>query len=369
MDRRRFLKYAAVGVAVAGSGLVGYEFERWQTALVAAPTKTYTETVTSLSIETLTRTTTSSRTVTRGTSDLELSLFADWHGDGKQQSDEPGIKDLQVDVSDSAGNFLTTVAADSDGKYWVRNVQVGKKYVILPKTDRFKYISISNSEIRDIAQGYAFQVLSPDDTLSVGLMEGFLTLPIQVKEFRLGSYVDLDPGPGTRDWKGGTQTYDGHPGTDFLASEGVDVLAAGPGRIFAAASGWPNKPSWTGVDYYRNNGNFVMIDHGNGLYIAYHHLKSITVDETPWASNGPMVSRGQTIGQVGTTGVTSVGGSERITVPHLHLQVWNGSGFMYGRVDALDPFRDLYYGKHGLSPWSDPESLWSKDNDPQSPLS
>lgn len=34
MDRRRFLKYAAVGAAVLGSALAGYEFDRWQSAAV-----------------------------------------------------------------------------------------------------------------------------------------------------------------------------------------------------------------------------------------------------------------------------------------------------------------------------------------------
>jgi murein DD-endopeptidase MepM/ murein hydrolase activator NlpD len=299
---------------------------------------------------------------------LQGRLFFDYNGDGIQDIAEPALQNAKVQLKNSHGDIAVQALTDSSGDFKI-DAPVGQYSVHVDVDPKFRYMCRSVNEFTAIDLGYPILLLERKTELNIGLMEGFLTLPIQPKESRLGSYVDLDPGPGIRDWKGGTQTYDGHPGTDFLASEGIDVLAVGPGRIFAAASGWPNNPNWTGVDYYRNNGNFVIIDYGNGLYIACHHLKSITVDDTPWGSNGSMVSRGQTIGQVGTTGVTSVGGTEKITVPHLHLQIWNGSGFMHGRVDALDPFRDLYYGKRGNSPWSNLESLWSRDNDPQSPIS
>lgn len=247
---------------MTGSVLVGIEFGRWQASPPAVTTTTYTATVASASIETLTRTTTSSETVTRGTSDLEFTLFADWHGDGKQQSDEPNIKDLQVDVSEIPGNFLNTIVAGSDGKYWMRNVQVGKKYVILPRTDRFKYISVSNSEIRDITEGYIFQVQSPDDLLSVGLMEGFLTLPIMSgTRYEIDRYYDRDPDPDKYLWWNGTHGYDrnmkrgsspNHPGIDYYLEEGNPLPSPAPGRVRAVVEDDPG-------------GKFVLIDHLNGF--------------------------------------------------------------------------------------------------------
>ena len=55
MNRRRFLKYAAVGAAVVGSGLGGYEFDRWQNS--HAPRQVATTTL--AETQTLTQTTTS----------------------------------------------------------------------------------------------------------------------------------------------------------------------------------------------------------------------------------------------------------------------------------------------------------------------
>ena len=51
------------------------------------------------------------------------------------------------------------------------------------------------------------------------------------------NFVDLDPGPGMRDYPCGTQTYDGHTGTDsdirsFREMDiGVPVFAALDGRV------------------------------------------------------------------------------------------------------------------------------------------
>ena len=59
-------------------------------------------------------------------------------------------------------------------------------------------------------------------------------------------------------------------------------------------------------------GNCVMIDHGNGYYSLYGHLSSIAV------SLNQTVSKGSTIGYVGSTGVS--------TGPHLHFEFRASSG-------------------------------------------
>ena len=278
-------------------------------------------------------------------------IFFDYDGNGRQDLGEPDLPDVAV-----ALDGKNATATNSTGWYLIDGVVEGNHTIRPYPPKNFRYMCESNSEFRPVNNPY--RVSAGNDTRKdIGLMEGFLTSPFRLYRAALESYVDIDPGPGVRDWSGGTRTYNGHTGTDFLAPVGTEVLALAPGRVVAAANGWPNNPRWSGISYYQN-GNFIIIDYGNGLFVAYHHLDSIAVDETSWMTNGPRVKRGQIIGYSGATGTS---------VPHLHLQIWNGTGFLYGRVDALDPFRDIYYGQHGYSPWSNPFSLWTKENDPQFP--
>jgi murein DD-endopeptidase MepM/ murein hydrolase activator NlpD len=88
--------------------------------------------------------------------------------------------------------------------------------------------------------------------------------------------------------------------------EGIDIGASCGTPIHAAASGTVIYSGW--MDGY---GNFVVIDHGNGLATAYGHQSAIYV-------SGGSVSQGQAIGAVGSTGNS--------TGCHLHFEVRvNGS--------------------------------------------
>jgi Membrane proteins related to metalloendopeptidases len=85
-----------------------------------------------------------------------------------------------------------------------------------------------------------------------------------------------------------------HTGVDIGAGYGDTVWAAAPGTVSLA-------------EYYGSYGNCVMIDHLNGYYTLYGHLSSIAV------SNGQLVTAGQTIGYVGSTGNS--------TGAHLHFEI------------------------------------------------
>ena len=88
-----------------------------------------------------------------------------------------------------------------------------------------------------------------------------------------------------------------HPGIDIANRSAPGIAAADGGTVVAA--GWPD-----GWGY----GNRVAIDHDNGYRSLYAHLSNIYV------SVGDTVSRGQLIGQMGSTG--------RSTGAHLHLEIY-----------------------------------------------
>lgn len=85
-----------------------------------------------------------------------------------------------------------------------------------------------------------------------------------------------------------------HNGVDMAAAEGSSILAAYDGTVVAASYNW-------------SMGNYVTINHGNGLYTIYMHASKLYVSE------GDNVSKGDLIAAVGATG--------RVTGAHLHFTV------------------------------------------------
>ncbi|WP_337659148.1 murein hydrolase activator EnvC family protein [Eisenbergiella tayi] len=85
-----------------------------------------------------------------------------------------------------------------------------------------------------------------------------------------------------------------HNGVDFAAPSGTPILAAYGGTVVGAA-------------YNSSMSNYVMINHGDGLYTIYMHASALYV------SQGQTVSKGEQIAAVGSTG--------RSTGPHLHFSV------------------------------------------------
>jgi murein DD-endopeptidase MepM/ murein hydrolase activator NlpD len=103
------------------------------------------------------------------------------------------------------------------------------------------------------------------------------------------------------------KTSSPHLGLDFRVPSGTPIAALNDGTVILA------RPLYF-------EGNFVVLDHGQGLLTLYLHLSEFKVHE------GDQVKRGQEIGLSGGTG--------RATGPHLHVAVrWQGT--------YLDPARLL----------------------------
>lgn len=107
-----------------------------------------------------------------------------------------------------------------------------------------------------------------------------------------------------------THEYSFHRGIDIPASYGSDVVASLSGVVVISR-------------YHGSYGNYVVLSHGNGMRTLYAHLSSRLV------SPGETVSRGETIGLIGSTGSS--------TGNHLHYETWTGSS-SGSRVNPMNYF-------------------------------
>ena len=91
-----------------------------------------------------------------------------------------------------------------------------------------------------------------------------------------------------------TGVYSMHSGIDFGADMNTPISAAQSGTVLT-------------VSYSSSYGKYIILSHSGGLRTLYAHCSSIS------AKTGEEIQRGQTIGKVGSTGVS--------TGPHLHFEV------------------------------------------------
>jgi len=86
-----------------------------------------------------------------------------------------------------------------------------------------------------------------------------------------------------------------HRGIDISNNTGTPIFAPADGRVKTVLTD-------------RGMGKTIVIDHGYGFVTRYGHLSEILV------KRGQMLSRGDVIGKMGSTGYS--------TGPHLHYEVW-----------------------------------------------
>lgn len=184
-----------------------------------------------------------------------------------------------------------------------------------------------------------------------------LTMPVDCElgwNCWLVNYVDHDRTKGSKDYACGNQSYDTHKGTDFMIRSfrelqgGVIVRAAANGVVMGTRDGMKDK------DFRRipaeqlkgkECGNGIRINHGQGWYTQYCHLRKNSVR----VKKAQKVQKGDIIGFVGNSG--------RAQFPHLHFQVEYikpGSGKRRGAI--VDPFVGL--GRND-SCARGPKPLWS----------
>ena len=118
-----------------------------------------------------------------------------------------------------------------------------------------------------------------------GTTPGSISMPIP------GATITSSFGPRVHPVYGTTRM---HNGIDFRGATGTPIQAAADGTVlFSGVRG--------------GYGNAIVIDHGGHLSTLYGHQSQLLV------AYGETVSRGQVIGRVGSTGLS--------TGPHLHFEV------------------------------------------------
>ena len=154
-------------------------------------------------------------------------------------------------------------------------------------------------------------------------VEGFL-LARPVKHARISSYFTK------RRYHPILKRYRAHLGVDYAARRGTPIVAAGSGRVIYKGR-------------TRGYGNLLKIRHADGYTTLYAHLKSFRRG----IYRGKYVKKGQTIGYVGSTGLS--------TGPHLHFGLYK-----HGR--AINPLRVVQVTTTKLSGKKKKEFLQLKKN-------
>lgn len=114
-------------------------------------------------------------------------------------------------------------------------------------------------------------------------------------------YISSPYGPRVHPITGDVNGF--HYGVDFSAAFGTPVRAAKDGTVVIASHKYQGQMYTSSKSGY---GNYITIDHGDGTSTTYAHLMYVEVSE------GQHVSRGERIGQVGSTGAS--------TGSHLHFE-------------------------------------------------
>ena len=152
------------------------------------------------------------------------------------------------------------------------------------------------------------------------------------------NYIDENPANGwIQDYSCNYVTYDGHRGTDiaiggFYHMDEMDnpILAAAPGVVTYTHDG-----EFDRYNYWNNSAvsNTVVVSHSDGNNTFYFHMKKYSVA----VSVGDTVSTGDTLGFVGSSGISSSA--------HLHFEIRDANG------NVIDPWEGNC--GPGLSRWVD----------------
>lgn len=165
--------------------------------------------------------------------------------------------------------------------------------------------------------------------------------------YHISAYVDQNTAASQiQDFNCGSNTYDGHKGTDIsiwpfnfykMDNDLVEVIAAASGTIIDKHDG----------EYDRNcsastvTANYMLVQHADGSHALYWHMKNGSLSTK---SIGQSIAEGEYIGIVGSSGSSSG--------PHLHFEVWSGATVS----TRIDPYSGTCNSLNAVSWWNTQKS-------------
>lgn len=189
--------------------------------------------------------------------------------------------------------------------------------IITSKSKKNTSLNFNNAEaLADVT--FIWPIRQEDDSFPI----------YNTRKWVITNYVDHNSNSNAiQDYNCGTNTYDGHKGTDIrlwpfqwaqMDSNQTSVIAAASGKIIRKTDGNFDKNCSL---ISGSNWNAIYLEHVDGSISYYGHLKTGTltsknVDDT--------VEEGEFLGNVGSSGYS--------TAPHLHFEVYDPNG------NLIDPF-------------------------------
>lgn len=234
--------------------------------------------------------------------DLRLLIAANQRAVRDRKIAEQHVSDAQTQLQSTQGALAQQQQAQTRARNQLDTLADERRNLVAAADAQRRHIASQVAEIEDLSA-------TEEANLEALIRERQAEIEAQREAARRAAgIVGPQSAPGALSWPvSGTITspfgyrqnpfgggMEFHQGLDIAAPMGTTVQAASGGTIISA--GW-----------YGGYGNYVLIDHGGGMATGYGHLSQIFV------SAGQQVQKGQAIGAVGSTGMS--------TGPHLHFEV------------------------------------------------
>lgn len=207
------------------------------------------------------------------------------------------VTEVLTDIQDRDNNIYRTIFEAEPIPASIRQAGFGgiDRYKALQGFNNSELLVETSKRLDRVSKQLYIQSKSFDEVAN--LVKGKEKLLASIPAIQPISNKDLRHQPSGFGWRTHPiyKTAEFHPGMDFAAAQGTEIYATGDGtveRADALAHGY---------------GNHVVINHGYGYKTLYGHMSKIAV------KSGQQVKRGQLIGYVGSTGLS--------TAPHVHYEV------------------------------------------------